>query len=47
MTQPIATHPAGRQMLLNAFDMACVGHIQQGMWRHPRDRSADYSRLDH
>ena len=36
-----------RPMLLNAFDMACVGHIQQGMWRHPRDRSADYTRLDH
>lgn len=36
-----------RPMLLNAFDMACVGHIQQGMWRHPRDRSAEYLRLDH
>ncbi len=34
-------------MLLNAFDMACVGHVQQGMWRHPRDRSAEYLRLDH
>ena len=34
-------------MLLNAFDMACVGHIQQGMWRHPRDRSSDYARIDH
>ena len=30
---------------LNAFDMACVGHIQQGMWTHPRDRSADYARI--
>ncbi|MCA3350876.1 MAG: LLM class flavin-dependent oxidoreductase [Roseomonas sp.] len=27
--------------------MACVGHIQQGMWRHPRDRSADYLSLDY
>ena len=34
-------------MLLHAFDMACPGHIQQGMWKHPRDRSADYTRLDH
>jgi long-chain alkane monooxygenase len=34
-------------MVLNAFDMATVGHIQQGMWRHPRDNSADYARLDH
>ncbi|MFM8616063.1 MAG: LLM class flavin-dependent oxidoreductase, partial [Alphaproteobacteria bacterium] len=27
--------------------MACVGHIQQGMWRHPRDRSAEYLSLDY
>jgi FMN-dependent oxidoreductase (nitrilotriacetate monooxygenase family) len=32
---------------LNAFDMACVGHIQHGMWTHPRDRSCEYHRLDH
>jgi len=32
-----------RQLRLNAFDMACVGHIQQGMWTHPRDRSAGYT----
>jgi FMN-dependent oxidoreductase (nitrilotriacetate monooxygenase family) len=36
-----------RQIHLNAFDMACVGHIQHGMWTHPRDRSADYTSLDH
>ena len=36
-----------RQIRLNAFDMNCVGHIQQGMWRHPRDRSTDYLDLDH
>ena len=36
-----------REIRLNAFDMACVGHIQQGMWTHPRDRSADYRSLDH
>jgi len=34
-----------REIRLFGFDMACVGHIQQGMWRHPRDRSADYHRL--
>ena len=40
--------PGGaRRMILNAFDMASPGHIQQGMWRHPRDRSADYLRLDY
>lgn len=36
-----------REIRLNAFDMACVGHIQQGMWTHPRDRATDYLRLDH
>jgi FMN-dependent oxidoreductase (nitrilotriacetate monooxygenase family) len=36
-----------REIRLNAFDMACLGHIQQGMWTHPRDRSADYLSADH
>ncbi len=27
--------------------MACVGHIQQGMWTHPRDRSSEYGTLAH
>ena len=36
-----------RQIRLNAFDMACVGHIQHGLWTHPRDRSSDYTSLDH
>ena len=31
---------------LNAFDMNCVVHQSPGLWRHPRDRSADYRRLD-
>ncbi|MBT9503505.1 MAG: LLM class flavin-dependent oxidoreductase [Burkholderiaceae bacterium] len=31
-----------RELHVNAFDMCCVGHIQQGLWRHPRDRSASY-----
>lgn len=34
-----------RQIGFNAFDMACVGHIQQGMWTHPRDRSTEYDTL--
>ncbi len=36
-----------REIRLNAFDMACVGHIQQGMWTHPRDRSPDYLSIEH
>jgi len=35
------------QIILNAFDMACVGHIQHGMWTHPRDHSSDYTSLDY
>ena len=31
-----------REILLNAFDMNCVGHIQQGLWTHPRDQSTRY-----
>jgi FMN-dependent oxidoreductase (nitrilotriacetate monooxygenase family) len=36
-----------REIRLNAFDMACVGHIQHGLWTHPRDHAADYTSLDH
>ena len=36
-----------KQIRLMAFDMNCVGHIQQGLWRHPRDRSVDYISLEH
>ena len=32
-----------KQIRLNAFDMNCVGHIQHGMWTHPRDRSTAYN----
>ncbi|MGK7863508.1 LLM class flavin-dependent oxidoreductase [Falsiroseomonas sp. E2-1-a4] len=34
-------------MRLNAFDMATPGHIQQGLWRHPRDTAANYTSLEH
>jgi FMN-dependent oxidoreductase (nitrilotriacetate monooxygenase family) len=36
-----------REIHLNAFDMNCVGHIQQGMWTHPRDRSAQYTDIEY
>lgn len=35
------------QLLFNAFSMNCVGHINQGLWTHPRDKSTDYNNLDH
>jgi FMN-dependent oxidoreductase (nitrilotriacetate monooxygenase family) len=36
-----------REIHLNAFDMNCVGHIQQGMWTHPRDQSTRYNELQY
>ena len=36
-----------KQMLLNAFDMNTVGHIQHGMWRHPRDESHRFGELSY
>jgi len=34
-----------RPLRLNAFDMACVGHINHGLWTHPRDQSLRYTDL--
>jgi FMN-dependent oxidoreductase (nitrilotriacetate monooxygenase family) len=36
---------ARKKILLNAFNMNCVGHINHGLWTHPRDRSTDYNTL--
>ena len=36
-----------KEIRLNAFAMNCVGHQSQGLWRHPRDRSSNYNRLQH
>src|SRR5947209_14567640 len=36
-----------REIRLNAFEMNCVGHLQHGLWTHPRDRSARYTDLDY
>jgi FMN-dependent oxidoreductase (nitrilotriacetate monooxygenase family) len=41
------TQPTPREIRLNAFDMATPGHIQQGMWTHPRDNSRGYATLGH
>jgi FMN-dependent oxidoreductase (nitrilotriacetate monooxygenase family) len=35
-----------RQIGFNAFEMNCVVHQSPGLWRHPRDRSRDYRRLE-
>src|SRR5271168_2175480 len=36
-----------KEIRLNAFDMNCVVHQSAGLWRHPRDRSDQYARLDY
>jgi FMN-dependent oxidoreductase (nitrilotriacetate monooxygenase family) len=38
---------ARKQIRLNAFDMNCVGHINHGLWAHPRDRSANYTDIEY
>ena len=35
-----------KEIRFNAFEMNCVAHQSPGLWRHPRDRSRDYRRLD-
>ncbi|MHA6628597.1 LLM class flavin-dependent oxidoreductase [Pseudonocardia sichuanensis] len=35
------------RILLNAFDMACVGHQSAGLWRHPDDQGHRYTDLDY
>lgn len=36
-----------KEIRFNAFEMNCVAHQSPGLWRHPRDRSRDYNRLDY
>jgi FMN-dependent oxidoreductase (nitrilotriacetate monooxygenase family) len=36
-----------KQIRLNAFDMASVGHMAHGLWTHPDDRSTAYTDIDH
>lgn len=36
-----------KKILLNAFNMNCIGHINHGFWSHPRDTSTQYKTLDY
>ena len=36
-----------KKILLNAFNMNCVGHINHGLWTHPRDQSDHYKTLSY
>ncbi|MCL6239247.1 MULTISPECIES: LLM class flavin-dependent oxidoreductase [Acinetobacter] len=45
-TADTQSHPA-KKILLNAFDMNCVGHINHGLWTHPRDESHRFNELSY
>lgn len=38
---------SNKRILLNAFDMGCVGHQSPGLWRHPDDQAHRYKDLDY
>jgi FMN-dependent oxidoreductase (nitrilotriacetate monooxygenase family) len=38
---------AKKQIVLNAFTMNSVGHINHGLWTHPRDQADRYKTLDY
>ncbi|QIO06151.1 LLM class flavin-dependent oxidoreductase [Acinetobacter shaoyimingii] len=40
-------NPTPKKILLNAFDMNCVGHINHGLWTHPRDESHRFNELSY
>ena len=35
-----------KRMLLNAFSMNCVSHIQQGLWVRDDTRQLEYTQID-
>ncbi|MGN8345327.1 LLM class flavin-dependent oxidoreductase [Pseudomonas sp. SMV71] len=36
-----------KKILLNAFNMNCVGHINHGLWTHPQDTSTQYNTIEY
>ena len=38
---------AKKKILLNAFNMNCIGHINHGLWTHPRDNSTAFNTLEY
>ena len=38
---------SNKRMILNAFDMNCVGHQNPGMWAHPDDQTHRYKDVDY
>lgn len=39
--------PVKKKILLNAFNMNCIGHINHGLWTHPQDNSTEYKTLEY
>ena len=42
-----STSNTPKKILLNAFDMNSVGHINHGLWTHPRDESHRFNELSY
>lgn len=36
-----------KRWILNAFDMSTAGHQSPGLWKHPKDRSAEYHSIEY
>ena len=36
-----------KKILINAFNMNCIGHINHGLWTHPRDNSTSFNTLEY
>lgn len=47
MTNTSQNTTSKKQILLNAFDMNSVGHINHGLWTHPRDESHRFNELNY
>jgi alkanesulfonate monooxygenase len=43
----IAAEMGKKQIRLNAFIMNTPVHLSPGLWRHPRDQSVNFTKLDH
>ncbi|XDG09799.1 hypothetical protein ABKA04_009414 [Annulohypoxylon sp. FPYF3050] len=39
--------PRPKQWILNAFSMSTPGHLAAGLWRHPRNRSSEYTDVEY
>ncbi|KAF2702764.1 alkanesulfonate monooxygenase [Pleomassaria siparia CBS 279.74] len=46
MSDPKAEKPT-KQWILNAFTMSTPGHLASGLWRHPRNRSSEYTDIEY